>query len=284
MSGVDGFACDPEPFGFNDKASKAMYSTDFVALYGPAALVTGASSGIGQSFAELLAAKAMDLVLVARRVERLDELAERLGQQHGVQVKVCQIDLSDPMAATQILDATAAIDIGLVVSNAGYGFKGDHAAQDPRELTEMLMVNCNMPMLLANGFAPRLRARGKGGIILTSSVEALMACPYSTAYSASKAFVSSLGEALWGELTPDGIDVLTICPGATDTEAPRRHGMDPATMKNVMSPDAVAELALANMKEGPVLICSEHYKAIFEQLLSMPRRDALMAMARSMKK
>lgn len=260
-----------------------MSSTDFVDQYGPAALVTGASSGIGASFAEQLAARGLDLVLVARRVERLEALAARLSAAHGVDVKVCQIDLSHAMAATQILDATATIDVGLVVSNAGYGHRGDHASIDPAGLTEMLMVNCNVPMLLANGFAPRLRARGKGGIILTSSVEALIGCPYSTAYSATKAFVNNLGEGLWAELTPDGIDVLTICPGLTDTEAPRRHGMDPSARADCMSPDAVAELALANLKQGPVLIASEHYKASFDQLLAMPRRDALAAMARSMK-
>jgi short-subunit dehydrogenase len=95
--------------------------------------------------------------------------------------------------------------------------------------------------------------------------------------------VKSLAEALWGELTPEGIDVLAICPGATDTEALGRHGIDPTTLPNVMSPDAVAKLALENLSQGPVLITSEHYRATFDRLLSMPRRDALMAMAARMK-
>jgi hypothetical protein len=120
--------------------------------------------------------------------------------------------------------------------------------------------------------------------VFTGSVEGLIGCPFSTAYSASKAFVNALGEGLWGELTPDGIDVLTICPGATDTEAPRLQGIDPATLRNVMSPDEVARFALENMRNGPVCIASEHYKAMFEKLRSMPRRDALTAMAASMKK
>jgi short-subunit dehydrogenase len=257
---------------------------DFAEKYGPAALVTGASSGIGRSFAARLAARGLDLVLIARRVERLQELAARLGKDHGIRVTVCPVDLSRASAAQQILDATASIDIGLVVSNAGFGLKGEHAANDPQAMTDMLMVNCNTPMQLAHGFIPRLRQRGRGGLIFTSSVEALLGCPYSAAYSASKALVNSLGEALWGELTPEGIDVLTICPGATDTEAAALQGIEPATLKNVMSPDAVAELALDNIKSGPVLICSEHYKGLFEQLLSMPRRAALAAMARSMKK
>jgi short-subunit dehydrogenase len=95
--------------------------------------------------------------------------------------------------------------------------------------------------------------------------------------------VNALGEGLWGELTPDGIDVLTICPGATDTEAAALQGIDPATLKNVMSPDDVVKLALDNIQNGPLIVTSEHYKKIFDQLRSMPRRDALIAMARSMK-
>ena len=252
--------------------------------YGPVALVTGASSGIGKSFAELLAAKGLDLVLVARRVQRLDELAARLEKESKVKVRVCQTDLADVMAAQHILDATASLDIGLVISNAGFGFKGDYASGDPNVMTEMLRVNCNTPMLLTHGFVPRLRKRGKGGIVLTSSVEGLIGCPFSAAYAASKAFVKSLGEGLWGELTPEGIDVLTLCPGATDTEAPRLQGIDPATLQNVMSPDEVARLTLENLQNGPTYIPSEHYRASFERLLSMPRRDALTVMARSIRK
>jgi uncharacterized protein len=262
---------------------KAIMSSEFTNRYGPVALVTGASSGIGRSFAERLAGFGLDLVLVARRVQRMESLATQLQATHGVAVRVCPIDLADATAAGRIADATASLDIGLLISNAGFGLKGDHGANDPRAMAEMLMVNCHAPMQLAHRFIPRLRKRGKGGIILTSSVEALIGCPYSAAYSASKAFVKSLGEALWGELTPDGIDVLAICPGATDTEALARHGIDPATLPNVMSPAAVAEAALENLGRGPVLITSEHYGATFDRLLAMPRREALTAMAARMK-
>ena len=261
-----------------------MTDNSFLAQYGPVAVVTGASSGIGKSFAQRLAALGFDLVLVARRVDRLMTLADELQQAHGRDVRVCGIDLSSPAAPQQILDATADLDVGLVVSNAGFGLKGEHAANDPQAMTDMLMVNCHVPMLLAHGFIPRLRQRGKGGLLFTSSVEGLIGCPYSTAYSASKALVNSLGEGLWAELKPEGIDVLTICPGATDTEAAALQGIDPATLQNVMSPDDVAQLALDNLGNGPTFITSEHYRASFETLLSMPRRDALMAMARGMKR
>src|SRR3546814_6118734 len=90
-------------------------------------------------------------------------------------------------------------------------------------------------------------------------------------YSASKAFVNNLGEGLWAELTPQGIDVLTLCPGATDTEAPARQGIDPATLHNIMSPDDVARLALDNLRNGPVYVSSEHYRAVFERLREIGR-------------
>lgn len=256
---------------------------DFRVRYGPVALVTGASSGIGRSFAELLASKGFDLVIVARRVARLEELAARLHAQHGVHVKVCPIDLAHPLAVQAMLDATSALDVGLVISNAGFGMKGAHERNDAARMTDMVMVNCTTPMLLAHGFIPRLRQRGKGGIVFTSSVEGLIGCPFSSAYSSSKAFVNSLGESLWAELQGQGIDVLTLCPGATDTEAPRLQGVDPATMKNVMSPDDVARVTLENIKNGPTFIGSDHYRAVFAGLLSMPRRDALLTMAKSLK-
>jgi hypothetical protein len=88
-----------------------------------------------------------------------------------------------------------------------------------------------------------------------------------------------LGEGLWGELTPQGIDVLTLCPGATDTEAPGLQGIDTKTLANVMSPNEVAARTLDNISNGPVHISSDHYRASFDRLLAMPRRDALVAMA-----
>src|ERR1017187_377959 len=118
-----------------------MNNDEFKEHYGPVALVTGASSGIGKSFAELLAAKGLDVVLVARRVQRLSELASRLEKQCGVKVTVRETALSEATAAQQILDATSTLDIGLVISNAGFGFKGAYSSCDPKVPADMLMVN-----------------------------------------------------------------------------------------------------------------------------------------------
>ncbi|CAN7269952.1 SDR family NAD(P)-dependent oxidoreductase [Phenylobacterium sp. LjRoot219] len=260
-----------------------MNDEDFKRRYGPVALVTGASSGIGDAFAEALAARGLDVVMVARRRDRLEALAARLTTTYGVQARALQVDLGQPDAAQQMLDAVGELDVGLVVSNAGFGLKGEHAANDPQAMAEMLMVNCNVPMQLAHGFIPRLRARGRGGIILTSSVEGLIGCPYSTAYSATKALVVALGEGLWAELQPEGIDLLTLCPGATESEAAAKQGIDITKLQNVMPAAEVARLTLDNIQNGPTFISSDHYRASFEALLSMPRRDALRAMAAGMK-
>ncbi len=260
-----------------------MTHDEFKQRYGPVALVTGASSGIGEAFAAALATRGLDLVVVARRLDRLDALAARLTKARGVKVQTLQVDLTRPEAAQQMLEATREIAVGLVVSNAGFGLKGEHAANDPQVMADMLMVNCNVPMQLAHGFIPRLRRRGRGGIILTSSVEGLIGCPYSTAYSATKALVVALGEGLWAELQSEGIDVLTLCPGATESEAAAKQGVDISKLQNVMPAAEVAELTLDNIQNGPTFISSEHYRATFEKLLSLPRRDALRAMAASMK-
>jgi short-subunit dehydrogenase len=264
-----------------------MTPAEFHHAYGPTALVTGASSGIGQAFAEVLAEMGFDLVIAARRVDRLDTLAERLTEQYGVSVTPLEVDLARADAPELILQTTAAQDIGLVVSNAGFGLKGPHEGNDPATMTDMLMVNCNVPMQLAHGFIPRLRTRraaGKGGgIIFTSSVEGLMGCPYSAAYSASKALVIALGEALWGEVSGEGIDILTLCPGATESEAAAKQGVDPAMLRNQLPAVDVAMNTLAHITDGPTFFSSDFYKASFDQLLAMPKRQALAAMATGMK-
>ncbi|KHK89400.1 SDR family NAD(P)-dependent oxidoreductase [Novosphingobium malaysiense] len=256
-----------------------MKPEEFRETYGPIALVTGASSGIGLAFAEELAARGFDLVLTARRTDRLEALAQRLLSSCGVRTRVIGADLSDPEAPARLLAETEGSDIGLVVSNAGFNLKGAFETKDASAMAKMLAVNCQAPMQLAHGFISRLKARGRGGIVFTASVEGLIGCPYSTAYSASKALVVSLGEGLWGELQGTGVDVLTLCPGATESEA--TAGMP--GLANLQAAAEVARLTLDNLREGPTFVPNAHYREMFSQLRAMPRREALTAMAQSMK-
>lgn len=258
--------------------------TDFSERYGPVALVTGASSGIGVAFAELLAERGLDLLLVARRRQRMDTLAARLRGDCGVAVTVLELDLAETGAADKVFAAAREMDVGLLVSNAGFGLKGAHEDNNPAVMADMLLVNCQAPLQLSHRFIPGLRARGRGGILVTSSVEGLIGVPYSSAYAASKAFTNSLAEGLWGELSPAGIDVLALCPGSTDTEAHDKQGIDRSTLEGMMSPREVARLALDHLAEGPVYVAGEQNRAMFDGLLAMPRREALLAMADNIRK
>ena len=256
--------------------------TDFKNRYGPVALITGASSGIGWGFAEELAARGFDLVLVARRTDRLADLSEQLETRHGTRSAICDADLSQPTAPAELHRLVAGRDIGLVVSNAGFSVRGVHETLDADELTEMLTVNCHAPLHLARLFLPALKARGKGGFIMVSSIEALMGCPMSAAYAAMKAMVLHLAEGLYAEAAGTGVDILACCPGATATEAGLRAGVDMSQLANVQQPRAVAISTLDNLANGPAHFPNAAYKAQFDQLLSLPRSDALKAMAQAM--
>lgn len=251
--------------------------------YGPVALVTGASSGIGLAFAEELALRGLDLVLTARRTDRLEALASRLHSSRGIRARVIGADLSDPDMPARLATATEDVDIGLVISNAGFNIKGAFESKDPAAMAKMLTVNCHAPMQIAHGFLPRLKARGAegrgGGLVFTASVEGLIGCPYATAYSASKALVVSMGEGLWGEMIGTGVDVLTLCPGATESEA--TAGMD--GLRDLQPAADVARLTLDNLGNGPTFVPNPHYRDMFEKLRTMPRRDALSGLAQSMK-
>ncbi len=134
-------------------------SEDFARKYGPWAVVTGASSGIGEHFAKQLAAEGLHLVLVARRADRIERLAVELRDAHGVEVEALPLDLGRPDFLEPIFAACAGKEVGLVVSNAGTGLKGPHHEAAPEKLASMLDVNCRAPMLLARAFAPRLIER-----------------------------------------------------------------------------------------------------------------------------
>jgi short-subunit dehydrogenase len=225
----------------------------------------------------------MNLLLTARRKDRLDEMAATLSSRHGVQIQTLELDLNAPGFLTDLLDAAADKDIGLVVSNAGLGFKGLHHEQTADQFDPLINVNVRAPTLITNAFAPQLIARGKGGIVITGSVEGFISSPWSAAYAASKAYVHSLGEALWGELGHLGVDVLVLAPGATDTENLKLQGFDAAQMPNIMSPREVAELALANIRKGPIFVPGRLNKVMTHVLGLIPKRTRIMLVGKGTK-
>jgi short-subunit dehydrogenase len=192
--------------------------------YGEWALVTGASAGIGLEFARALAREGMSCVLSARREERLRELAAELEKNHQVATRVVAADLAAPDGVERLAAAVADLDVALLVNNAGFGHAGRFDRCDPRRLSEMVQVNCAAPVALTARLLPRMLERGRGAVIITGSVAGRQPLPLHGVYAATKAFDLLFGEALSVELRDQGIDVLVIEPGSTETEFQRVAG------------------------------------------------------------
>lgn len=213
----------------------------FLSTYGPYALVTGASEGIGRSFATQLAKSGLNVLLVARRAEALNLLSQELESTFGVLCPVVVADLSNESDVEQVLQQTQKLDIGLVICNAGYGTAGDFLDNDLEVEMNMLRVNCSAVTRMAHVLGNQLRTRGKGGMILMSSVVATQGAPRSANYAASKAYIHSLGEALQEEWRDTGVDLLLVAPGPVATGFAKRSKMQ---MGQTATPDIVASESL----------------------------------------
>lgn len=190
----------------------------FKESYGDWAVVTGASSGIGMEYARQLAARGLDVVLVARRENRLRKLAAELESDHAIRTKVVAVDLSAPAGIETIVRETGDLEIGLLVNNAGREDSG-HFLDIPRERAlTTLRLNCEAPLQLTHHFGQQMRARGRGGILFMSSIVAFQGVPLIANYAATKAYDLILAESVAAELAPHGIDVAVVAPGFTVSE------------------------------------------------------------------
>lgn len=184
------------------------------------ALVTGASSGIGAAFARQLAARGMDVALVARSGPRLEALAAELRERHGVAVLVVVQDLAEPGAADRVAEAVADIEVGFLVNNAGIGTFGRDAAIGADYGRDTVMVNVAAVAGLVKRFLPGMLERGRGAVVNVASMAGLQPQPYMALYAATKAFVVNYSLGLWGEVRGTGVRVLAVCPGPVDTGFP----------------------------------------------------------------
>lgn len=186
---------------------------------GSTALITGASKGLGKVFAETLAARGMNLVLVARSADTLQALAEGLSARHGVQTVALNIDLSHPGAALQIGEELERRDIqvDLLVNNAGLGLTGSFLSHDPTKEQTQIQVNVQALVALSHRFGSGMAKRGRGGIINLASNASFQPLPHMATYAATKAFVLFFSEALQFELVGTGVHVMAACPGPTAT-------------------------------------------------------------------
>jgi len=232
-----------------------MKKQDLAKKYGPWALVTGASSGIGEQFARLVAANGLNVVLAARREARLVALAGELESQYGIETRVVAVDLSAADYLETIRSATDDIEIGLLVNNAGGGLPGAFLKQDLATRTLAVNLNVVAPMQLTYIFSQKMGARGRGGIIFVSSLAGYMGTPYMANYAATKAYVLHLGEGLHIEMKSKGVDVLVLSPGATRTEIANVEGMDTSTLPMPwMEADEVAAAALKALGNKSAII------------------------------
>jgi len=249
--------------------------------YGPRALVVGASDGIGAAFASMLAARGLDVVLVARRRELLESLAARLRDEHGVDAEVVVADVGTAEGLAAV--AAAGRDVGLLVCNAAAGPVGSFAHLTPERLDAVLDVNCRAAAHLTRAIGVPMLARGRGGVILLSSMAGDRGAALVAHYAATKAYLRVLAEGLWAEWRPYGVDVLACCPGlvrtptylATDAARPGRMVPPP------MEPDAVARAALAALGHRPVVIPGRWNRlGAFAVARLLPRRAAVALQSR----
>ncbi len=217
--------------------------------YGPGALVAGASAGLGEAFARLLAERGLHLVLLARRGEALERLASEIRASRGVEVRVAPQDLGAPDLAATAAGLAADAEIGLLVYNAAHSAIGRFVERPLAEQLRVLDVNCRGPLVLAHVLGSAMAARGRGGIVLMSSLAASQGNPWLASYAASKAFDLVLAEGLWAELGERGVDVLACRAGATRT--PGYAASRPKRSVPLMEAAAVARRALGALGRRP---------------------------------
>jgi uncharacterized protein len=221
---------------------------------GKTALITGASSGIGEAFAHILAARGMNLVLVARSAEKLRALAQALSAQHSIRAEVVPADLSREGAAQEVYRRTQelGVSVDLLVNNAGFGTYGCFDTLAPEREHEEIMLNVTALVDLTHAFLPAMVERKEGSVINVASIAAFQPVPYQAVYGATKEFVLSFSLALWAEYRKLGVRVVALCPGPTATNFFTVLGADdvPRLGGSMHSPEAVVMTGLRALEQG----------------------------------
>lgn len=255
------------------------------------ALITGASSGIGQAFAEALAAAGYDLILVARSRSRLETLAGELAGGGNRRVEVLPADLTQAGAADQLASAVAdrGLAVDLLINNAGFGTVGAFESLDPAREADEIALNAGAVVGLCHAFVPGMLARGAGSVINVASLAAFQPTPYMSVYGATKAFVLSFSLGLWAEVHHRGVKVLALCPGPVDTpffEATGNLGLRSTVPRGaMMSAPAVVAAALKALAAGrPVCVPGLPSRALASATRLLPRAVQARLAARLMRR
>lgn len=254
-------------------------SRSLLSAYGPWAVVTGASDGIGRAIAAELAGQGFSLVLVARRQAALDEVADRLAAQCGIQARALAADLASPVEVARLDVETRDLDVGMLVAAAGFGGGGPFVDARPEVELGMIDVNCRAVAQSAQDFARRFVARGRGALVLMSSLVAFQGVPRAANYAATKAYVQTLAEGLSVELKVRGVDVLASAPGPVLTGFGARAGM---TIASGQTPEDVARGTLRALGKKTTVRPGLLAKALEASLSPLPRTLRVRAMGRVM--
>jgi uncharacterized protein len=255
-------------------------ATQFAETYGPYALVAGGSDGLGAAFAEAIARRGLNLVLLARDEDRLNETSTRLRNEYGVDVVAIPLDLADAESVTRRM-AELDASIGLLVYNAAYAPIGRFEDVSVDQLALATDVNVRTPLLLTKLLSAPMIERGRGGIILMSSLAGSQGSPSIAAYAATKSFTAILAEGLWMELKPHGVDVLACVAGAILTPGYQQaEKAKPAP--GTLDARTVAEGALNALGRGPIFVPGAVNKIgrfVLTRMLS--RRAAIAVMSKN---
>jgi short-subunit dehydrogenase len=227
----------------------------FRSRYGPAALVVGGSDGIGAAFAAALAARGLHLTLVARRGAALEAQAAALRAAHGVEVATLQADAATDEGLALILERARSLDLGLIVCNAALSPIGPFLEVPLEVHQRLLSLNCRAMTVLSHGLGQRLVGRGRGGLVLLTSMAGLQGSAQVATYAASKAWVRVLAEGLWAEWRPQGVDVIGCVAGRVRTPTyERSHAASPGLLAPpVLEPDEVVRATLAALGRRPTV-------------------------------
>jgi short-subunit dehydrogenase len=258
-------------------------SAAFANAYGPWCAVLGAGQGIGRAFASELGARGLRVLLVDIDHDLLGEAAEAARQAGAPEVHTAVLDLAAPAIADSLEAATRELELGLAVYTAMISLVGPFLDEELSRHRLALGVGCSGVLAASHVFGRRFRTQGRGGLILTSSLAGFQGTGWVAGYSACKAFDLALAEALWWELAPDGVDVLALCPGGTDTPGMLAH--EPLVEEGaLMTPEDVVQEALAALGQQHLCIPGEQNRAVRAALEKLPRQQLIQVMGENTRK
>ena len=259
--------------------------SSFKNKYGPWALITGASRGMGAEFARQCAERGLNLVLIATNTELLKTNAGSLKKNYGVEVKTIALDLSREDILKEITPVTDSLEIGLLVNNAGISKVGPFLNHPLEHLVKQLHVNSRAGLVLAHHFGKKMAARRRGGIIFLSSGSAMCGTAYTANYAATKAYNLIIAETLWYELGRYGIDVLGFMAGSTKTPGWDANNPKPSRLVKVMDVETTVAEALKALGKRPSVIAGRTNRlGYFFMGRVLPRAGAIRTVSKSMDK